>query len=185
MGTKMERAFVALASLLEPPTIRHAAMSPRDAELQAAEWMRSMGMTDAEATPVGPDAGVDVRSATACAQVKHWTDRVGRKDVQNIYGVARAENRSPIFFALETEQGHYTRQAIEWGETNGVALFAYTEALDLKPITAAARSLMLQRSVVIARQRIGGAVAAFRATREARESTTPGQDAAARRRPRR
>ncbi|WP_412542987.1 restriction endonuclease [Longispora sp. K20-0274] len=93
----------------------------RHAEEIAAAWLRRFGFTDAEATPVGPDDGVDVIAAGAVAQVKLWkTKNVGIKDVQRIAGAARS-GQARIFFAARG----YTKPAIKWANDpeNRVALF--------------------------------------------------------------
>lgn len=72
----------------------------RDAELVAAEWMKYWGYTNVAATAVGTDAGIDVVSKEAVAQVKAETSATGRPKVQQHHGVAVSEGKTAIFFAL-------------------------------------------------------------------------------------
>jgi len=95
--------------------------SPRDAELVALDWMLYWGFDDARATPVGPDAGIDVASSRAVAQVKAHMVPIGRPELQNLVGVAAVEGKLALFFALTG----YTAQAIEWGTKAKMALFTF------------------------------------------------------------
>jgi Restriction endonuclease/Protein of unknown function (DUF2510) len=92
-----------------------------DAEEVAAEWMRFWGYSDARRTPTGPDSGIDVDSSTAVAQVKAHHRPVGRPDIQKLQGVAMHLGRAALFFSLES----YTREATEWANAAGVALFRF------------------------------------------------------------
>ncbi|MFF3256733.1 restriction endonuclease [Actinacidiphila glaucinigra] len=93
----------------------------RDAELVATQWMRYFGFTDAVATLVGADGGIDVTSAAAIAQVKMEGKATGRPVVQQLHGVATSEGKKGVFFSL----AGYTPQARTWAEPNGIALFRY------------------------------------------------------------
>jgi hypothetical protein len=95
--------------------------SPRDAELIAVEWMRYWGFTDAIATPVGADEGIDVTSERAIAQVKAHMVPIGRPEIQNLAGVASVERKLAMFFALNG----YTAQAVQWADKAKVALFTF------------------------------------------------------------
>ncbi|MCF6509819.1 restriction endonuclease [Blastococcus sp. MG754426] len=57
-----------------------------DAEVYAARWMRALGFYDAQETPASGDAGIDVMSAGAVAQVKMAAKQVGRPEVQSFVG---------------------------------------------------------------------------------------------------
>lgn len=98
-----------------------AIRSPEDAERAAAAWMRYWGWPDAEVTPPGADAGKDVDAGAAVAQVKAHMVPIGRPEIQNLFGVAAAEQKSALFFSLTG----YTAQAAEWSEMAGVALFTF------------------------------------------------------------
>ena len=95
--------------------------TPRDAELAAVASMKYLGFSDAQETPVGADEGIDVNSTRAVAQVKAYMVPVGRPDVQNLAGVAAAEKKRGVFFALSG----YTPQAIQWADKANVALFSF------------------------------------------------------------
>ncbi|MBM4574816.1 hypothetical protein GS896_27550 [Rhodococcus hoagii] len=96
--------------------------SAYDAELNAAAEMRKLGFTQVTVSPVGPDAGIDVHSREALAQVKWKDGTVGRPDLQRLYG-ARGENRSKtlIFFSKSA----YTKHAVEYANAVAMCLFVY------------------------------------------------------------
>ena len=112
--------------------------SPRDAELTAEAWMRYFGFDDARVTPVGADEGIDVDSSRAVAQVKAHMVPIGRPDVQNLAGVAAAEKKMGIFFALNG----YTPQAIAWADRADIALFSFDLQGEPEAINVHARRLM-------------------------------------------
>jgi hypothetical protein len=93
----------------------------RDAELVAVDWMRHLGFTDAAATPVGADEGIDVLAEHAVAQVKMEGSPTSRPTVQQLHGVAVAKKRTALFFAL----AGYTPPAVDWASQHGIALFQY------------------------------------------------------------
>jgi hypothetical protein len=93
----------------------------RDAELVAVDWMRHLGFTDAVATPVGADAGVDVTAERAVAQVKKEGSPTSRPTVQQLHGVAAAQDKTALFFSF----AGYTPPAIDWADEHGIALFQY------------------------------------------------------------
>ncbi|MGW0189178.1 restriction endonuclease [Streptomyces sp. NPDC003362] len=101
----------------EPRLIRTA----RDAELIAVDWMRYLGFTDAVATPVGADEGIDVISGAGLAQVKMEGSPTTRPTVQQLHGVATAKEREALFFSL----AGYTPPAVAWASQHGIALFQY------------------------------------------------------------
>lgn len=95
----------------------------RDAELNAARWMRFMGYLDAAATPVGPDGGIDVISTHAIAQVKAEASQSGVEAIQRLYGAAAAghRNKKLLFFV----SSGYTRAAVAYADTVGMELYSY------------------------------------------------------------
>jgi hypothetical protein len=95
--------------------------TPRDAEESAAEWMIYFGFSDARVTPVGPDAGIDVISSEAVAQVKMEGVPTSRPAVQQLYGVASSKGLQPFFFSL----AGFTRDAISWGTEQEIAMFTF------------------------------------------------------------
>ena len=112
--------------------------NPRDAEEAAAQWMRYWGWADAQTTPPGADEGKDVDSREVVAQVKAHANPIGRPDVQNLYGVAQAESKTPLFFSLSD----YTNQAREWADRVGIALFLFDLEGRPEPANVAAQILV-------------------------------------------
>lgn len=96
--------------------------SAHEAELNAAEKMREMGYTDAEAMPVGPDGGIDVKSSRAIAQVKWRGGQTGSPEIQNLFG-ARGANQDVdmLFFSA----AGYSKSALRYADELGVMLFTY------------------------------------------------------------
>ena len=95
--------------------------SPRDAELIAQEWMIHWGYEDSRCTPVGADAGVDVDSSRAIAQVKAEMSPTGRPVIQQTYGAAVLHSKQALVFSL----AGFTKEAIAWADQAGVALFSF------------------------------------------------------------
>ncbi|WP_328624509.1 restriction endonuclease [Streptomyces sp. NBC_00353] len=83
--------------------------------------MRYLGFTDAVATPVGADEGIDVISERGLAQVKMEGSPSTRPTVQQLHGVATAKEREALFFSL----AGYTPPAFAWASQHGIALFQY------------------------------------------------------------
>ena len=110
----------------------------QEAEAVACAWMREFGFKDAHLTGSGADAGVDVMSRRAVAQVK-WklSGAIGRPDVQRLLGVAQAAKSKPVFFS----GSGYTAEARSWAEMHGIAAFTLTDQGELVPITTAARKM--------------------------------------------
>ncbi|MEU6553602.1 restriction endonuclease [Streptomyces sp. NPDC046915] len=145
------RLRVALAAREEaaaaaPSTAAAAAVRPvqrlirdaRDAELAAVDWMRYLGFTDAVATPVGADEGIDVLAEHAVAQVKKEGSPTSRPTVQQLHGVAAAKQRSALFFSM----AGYTPPAIAWASQQGIALFQYDLQGTPQPVNPPALHLL-------------------------------------------
>lgn len=94
-----------------------------DAERLAEKHMQYLGYTDARRTNAGADGGVDVESRRAVAQVKDQSNPVGRHLIQQLYGVARSQNKKAIFFARR-----YAPQAVGWARENDVKLYQFNRA---------------------------------------------------------
>jgi hypothetical protein len=120
----------------------------RDAEEVVAEWMTWMGFQDARVTPVGPDCGVDVESHDAVAQVKARKARIGRPDLQGLYGEAMKRGKRPLFFSL----GGYTSKAIEWAEWVGMPLFAFDHQGEPVPASPDAEAVMAEATARASRE---------------------------------
>jgi hypothetical protein len=110
----------------------------QSAERASLLAMRELGFADAELTAPGADAGVDVISTAAVAQVKRLASKVGRPDVQKLKGAAG--NRTAVFYAVGDRP--YTRQAIEFADSCAAALFALSQRGDVTAFSAAADRLL-------------------------------------------
>jgi hypothetical protein len=118
------------------PPARRQIQSWQDAEHNAAAWMRYWGFSDAQAKPGGADGGIDVRSRRALGQVKYQAAAVGRPELQNLFG-ARGRNmhQQLLFFTGSS----YASTAIEYADTNDIALFVYALDGAMTPVNNAAR----------------------------------------------
>lgn len=101
--------------------------------------MVSLGFEDARLTGAGSDGGIDIAARKAVAQVKHWSSPVGRPEVQRLAGAARG--RTAIFIASK-----YSRQAMDWADQAGIALFTYTQNANVSARNLAAGRLLSSRS---------------------------------------
>ncbi|NME78966.1 restriction endonuclease [Rhodococcus sp. 105337] len=107
---------------------------PEDAEHFAAALMRDMGFVDAIVTGAGPDGGLDVVARRAVAQVKWMHARVGRPDLQRLYGARGSDHsKSLLFFTELFSESPYTPQAVDYANAHGIGLFAYTSDRNLFP----------------------------------------------------
>lgn len=118
-----------------PP--RRVVLDWRDAEGLACRYMRWFGYADAEMTGNGADGGVDVQSALAVGQVKMHATGVGRPDIQRLYGIAVAEGKTPLMFAMV-----YSRDGLEWADKHGVLLFQFTRSGRVEPASTGARAAL-------------------------------------------
>jgi hypothetical protein len=121
----------------QPPL--HQIRSWRDAETNAATWMRRWGYSDATVTNGGADGGIDVRSERALAQVKYLAAAVGRPDVQRLGGVGAEETGKQLFFFSGSG---YTTTASAYADATGMALFTYGLDGSMVPVNAAASHVM-------------------------------------------
>lgn len=110
----------------------------RHAEIATAEWLRAQGVIDAQPTRHTRDGGEDVTSARYAAQTKHWKANVGARDIREIFGVASAGRKQAMVF---TRTG-YTRDALEFAEDAGVALFVYSEDWEVTAASSSAKQLL-------------------------------------------
>lgn len=124
-----------------PAPVFDGRLSPRDAEELAAQWMRSLGALDAQATSYIGDGGIDVASSKFIAQVKHHAMPVGPGAVRELAGVASVDlqRRRALFFST----AGYQRGAIEFADRTLVALFhMVTDTGDLRAQNDVARQLL-------------------------------------------
>ncbi len=96
-----------------------------------------LGMQDARTTGSGNDQGIDVVSDRGVAQVKHTAVPVGGPTVQSALGAGHG-NVAVLFLSLSG----FTRQAEEFGERAGVALFSFDIYGDVRPHNVHARLLV-------------------------------------------
>ncbi len=115
----------------------------QDAERMAAAHMSAIGYPDAAVTASGPDGGVDVKADNAIAQVKHWTAKVGSREIRDLNGTAAALSAQGIFYALSG----YSAEAIRWADGVGLALFQYDQDRTVLPVSRRAAELSGQRVV--------------------------------------
>lgn len=108
--------------------------SAENAEHFAAAQMRDMGFDDAKVTGSGPDGGLDVVARRAVAQVKWMHAKVGRPDLQRLYGARGSDHsKDMLFFAELLAESPYTPQAVAYANEHGIGLFAYTSDRNLFP----------------------------------------------------
>jgi len=112
----------------------------QDVERLGLALMRSLGFDDARLTPPGADAGIDVDSRRGVCQVKHWTNQVGRREMQQLAGAAAG--RQAVFLAAR-----YTNQAIAWASSSGVALFTFDGTTSVRTLNAPAVALAAQKAL--------------------------------------
>jgi hypothetical protein len=111
-----------------------------DAENFAVKYMRWLGFTDARKTRAGSDEGKDVESSKAVAQVKDMGTGVSRPMLQQLFGVAAAEKKIPVFFARS-----YAKTAKEWGQKHGIALFQFSIRGDVKAVSTKAEQILKKK----------------------------------------
>jgi hypothetical protein len=112
-----------------------------DAENFAVKYMRWLGFADARKTRAGSDEGKDVESSRAVAQVKDMGTGVSRPMLQQLFGVAAAEKKIPVFFARS-----YAKTAKEWGQKHGMALFQFSIRGDVKAVSTKAEQILKKKS---------------------------------------
>lgn len=105
----------------------------QDAELAAADHMRSIGFTDARVTGAGADGGIDVVARDAVAQVKHYSQPIGVGPIRELRGVADSHHHL-LFYA----SGGYTASARQFADEREVALFSLPELGHITPLNPAA-----------------------------------------------
>lgn len=108
-----------------------------DAEELAVRYIKWLGYADARRTGAGSDEGKDVESSKCVAQVKDLGTGATRPMLQQLFGVASAEKKTPIFFSRS-----YARTAMEWGDRHGIALFKFDLRGTVTPLNSAASNLL-------------------------------------------
>ncbi|GGV58576.1 hypothetical protein GCM10010294_05710 [Streptomyces griseoloalbus] len=138
LAAREEAAAAAPSAAASQRPVQRLIRDARDAELAAVDWMRYLGFTDAVATPVGSDAGIDVLAERAVAQVKKEGSPTTRPTVQQLHGVAAAQQRSALFFSM----AGYTPPALAWASQQGIALFQYDLQGTPQPVNPPALHLL-------------------------------------------
>lgn len=113
--------------------------TPRDAELNARDWMIYLGFSDARATPVGRDKGVDVTSSRAIGQVKFKGVKTSMDDIKLLHSTSILLAKRALFFSL----GGYTQPALEFADQVQIALFEFDYQGAIKSINSSAKKLGL------------------------------------------
>jgi hypothetical protein len=114
----------------------------RAAEDNAAAWMRFWGYSDADVTPAGPDAGIDVRARAALAQVKWEAAQTGTPALQRLVGARRTDHHMALLFF---SGAGYSAPAVEYADDVDIALFKYALDGAMTPVNAPARRLVAKR----------------------------------------
>lgn len=98
-----------------------------------------LGIADATVTQATGDGGIDVTSRTALAQVKRESKPTGRPALQNLYGArGPRDSRTLLFFSA----AGYSKQALDYAEQVGMALFTYDVDGQLEAENDAAYALL-------------------------------------------
>lgn len=110
----------------------------REAEQNAASFMRGLGFRDAAVTANGADGGIDVSSLDAIAQVKNWFKPVGRPPLQQLFGArGNRSNQKMLFFA----RSGYAATARTYADSHAIALFIFDHAGSITAINDSAQSM--------------------------------------------
>lgn len=104
-----------------PPAPQLYGVSHGGAESLAADWMRHLGVLDAEVTRLTGDGGIDVVADRFIAQVKNYAGSVSVSEVRELYGVAVAEAKQAVLFT----SGSLTNDAAEFLARVGIPAIRY------------------------------------------------------------
>ncbi|MEC5185889.1 restriction endonuclease Mrr [Cryobacterium sp. MP_3.1] len=116
-------------------------VSHEGAEMLGRDWLRFLGIGDAETTRASGDGGVDVASASHVAQVKNYSGSVGAEAVRQLAGVAMVEQKRAVFLT----SGTYTRESVLFGARAEMALFTYDAPRGhLRPMTREAERMLTE-----------------------------------------
>lgn len=115
----------------------HVIRTARDAEEAARLHLEGLGAHGTVLTASGPDGGVDVRGSRVVAQVKAQVTPVSAAVVQQIFGIARVEDKTAVVYAL----AGFTPDAVRFADKAAVALFQFDLVGEPQPLNHAARTL--------------------------------------------
>jgi hypothetical protein len=99
-----------------------AVLSWRDAEVNAARWLRHWGYADAVARPDGLDGVVDVRATGAVGKV---TFPVATVDKPALYNLVDSGSRNPDEQLFYFAAANYAWRAIPYADERRIALFLF------------------------------------------------------------
>ncbi|GAB3062514.1 hypothetical protein GCM10027053_26230 [Intrasporangium mesophilum] len=117
-----------------------ASATPRDAEFWCAEFMRSLGASAVEVSQATRDGGIDIVAAHYLGEVKHHASPVAPVAVRALFGVATAQQKEPLFFALSG----YSAESFRFAVANEIALFGYGFDGDVSAHSPRAEQLLLE-----------------------------------------
>jgi len=112
-------------------------LNPRAAELLIEEWMAHWGFHDAQATPVGPDGGFDVKASRAAAQVKFRGQPTPLDQINAFHGACNGRYEFEIFVS----KSGYTKPARDAANEYGMALFTFEDDGTPFPINFTAQKI--------------------------------------------
>lgn len=99
----------------------------RDYEQAAGAFLTGLGFAGVRIADAGADGGVDVRVVGALVgQVKAQESKVGSPALQQLYGIARAEDLQALFFS----KSGYSKAATEWANSVEMPLFEVAHGAD-------------------------------------------------------
>lgn len=93
----------------------------REAEHRAVEQLWKWGRDDAKVTTAGADGGIDIAGKDLIGQVKWQKAKVGRPELQRLFGARGARQHLMVFFSLSG----YSQLAIDYADSVGMLLFVY------------------------------------------------------------
>lgn len=111
----------ALPAVMQSPPDPVAIRDFSDANTAAAEWLRHWGWIDAAPENGATANDVSISSRDVVAQVKAHASPIGRPALQQLFGIASAEEKIGMFFSL----AGYTKQAREWADEVDLPLFRF------------------------------------------------------------
>ena len=126
---------------MEPDT--YAVASWRDAEINAARWLRHWGYADAVARPDGPDGSVDVRATGAVGQVRYQLARVGRHALHDLVDTY-AGCSDDLFLFTGTS---FAWDAVPFADERSIALFTFSQDGKMTAVNSTARRVVARSTV--------------------------------------
>ncbi|NHE67795.1 restriction endonuclease [Rhodococcus sp. D-46] len=113
--------------------------TPHEAELNAAEVMKSWDYLDAVATTGGADGGIDVSSKRALAQFKWKGAAASRPEMQQLFGSRGTDTSKELFFFAASR---YTKDAVTYADQVGMRLFVYDPVGAMTPANSHAQAFV-------------------------------------------